>query len=202
MSDFSINNKHYQYISAPHLTGDIDWHDAYIEKIKRILNGKGLQGDPISVPAYPLVEYRDQSEAVFEFGSYWEGAIYYLNTVLDATTTSMQLAIVKRCINKEYTSDNETLFSKIWDSHGQLTFLKAFLIREFYRYQEGYEDSWEWEKRPNMIPRGISDDLEWLRDFIFSYSNERKKHPNPFFGGENPLHLRLISLRNGINKSE
>lgn len=194
MSDFSINDKHYQYISAPHLEDNSDWHDAYIMKIKRILNGKGLQNDPILVPAYPLVEYRDQSEAIFEFGSYWEGAIYYLNTVLDATTTSMQLAVVKRCINKEYTSHNETLFVKIWDSHGQLILLKAFLIREFYKYHEGCENSWEWEKAPEIIPRGISTDLEWLREFILNCRDEYKKYPNPFFGGQNPLHLGLVSL--------
>ncbi|MEC9428203.1 MAG: hypothetical protein VX781_02330 [Pseudomonadota bacterium] len=194
MSDFSINNKHYQYIAAPNLEDNSDWHDAYIMKIKRILNGKGLQNDPILVPAYPLVEYRDQSEAIFEFGSYWEGAIYYLNTVLDATTTSMQLAVVKRCINKEYTSHNETLFVKIWDSHGQLILLKAFLLREFYKYHEGCENSWEWEKAPETIPRGISTDLEWLREFILNYRDEYKKYPNPFFGGQNPLHLGLVSL--------
>lgn len=194
MSDFSISDKYYQYISAPHLKDDSSWHDAYIEKIKKILNGKGTQDEPIRVPAYPLIEYRDQFRAVFEFGSYWEGAIYYLNKVLDATSTSLQLAVVKRCINKEYTSDNEILFSKIWNSHGQLIFFKAFLLREFYKHYKGCENSWEWEKKPTKIPRGISDDLEWLRDFVLNYKDDIGKYPNPFFGGQNPLHLGLVSL--------
>ena len=194
MSDFSINNKHYQYISAPHLSDGDDWHDAYIKKIKKILRGKGTKGVPILVPSYPLAEYRDSFDAIFEMGSYWEGAIYFLHNVLGATSKSMQVATVKRCLDNDFISDFEKLFSKIWNSQGQLCFLKAFLIREYYSNHEQCENTWEWERDTSLIPSGISEDLEWLRTFIRNFQDEGSTYPNPFFGGKNPLHLGLISL--------
>ncbi|WP_334014645.1 hypothetical protein [Alteromonas sp. S167] len=194
MSDFSINNKHYQYISAPHLSNGDDWHDAYIKKIKKILRGKGTKGVPILVPSYPLAEYRDSFDAVFEMSSYWEGAIYFLHNVLGATSKSMQIATVKRSLDNDCESDFEKLFFKIWNNQGQLCFLKAFLIREYYSNHEQCENTWEWERDTSLIPSGISEDLEWLRTFIRNFRDEGSKYPNPFFGGQNPLHLGLISL--------
>ena len=173
-------------------------HDAlpisYIKKIKKILRGKGTKSIPILIPSYPLAEYRDSFDAVFEMGSYWEGAMYFLHNVLGATSKSMQIATVKRCLDNDCESHFEKLFLKIWNSQGQLCFLKAFLIREYYSNHEQCENTWEWERDTSLIPSGISEDLEWLRTFIRNFRDEGSKYPNPFFGGQNPLHLGLISL--------
>jgi len=194
MLEFSIGNKNYQFVPAPHLKDQSNWHDAYIDIINEILHGEGKLESPILVPAYPLIEYRNSFDAIFEMGSYWEGAIYFSNNVLGATSRSMQITTVKRCLDSNFTSDFEKLFAKIWNSQGQLCFLKAFLIREFYSNHEQCENTWEWERNTFLTPSGISEDLEWLRTFIRNFQDEGSTYPNPFFGGKNPLHLGLISL--------
>ncbi|HMN22667.1 MAG TPA: hypothetical protein PKA16_14910, partial [Ottowia sp.] len=88
----------------------------------------------------------------------------------------------------------ERLFLKIWNSHGQLKWLKAHLIRELALEQRivtrGEDDS----SAAYKAAGGASRDRRyiWLAEFIEQHLDEGRKYPNPFFGGTNPLHLGLI----------
>ncbi|HCV02746.1 MAG TPA: hypothetical protein DG048_08880 [Pseudoalteromonas sp.] len=194
MQNFTIGCNHYQYIYPPHLRKSDDWHDAYIDKINEILNASGNEDKPIAVPLYPIMYQEDRMSVVFEVGSFWEGAIYYFNKVLNATTIEAQLTAIEHCLSSDQLSEEEQLFLRIWNSHGQLKFLKAFLIRALFANDERCGNSWEWNYDESKVPMGVDEKLEWLKNFIYFHKDEGAKYPNPFFGGQNPLHLGLINL--------
>ena len=83
------------------------------------------------------------------------------------------------------------LFSAIWNSHGQLKWLKAYLVRN-EAVAEGKSIAID-----SAMPADTRDedhrdgDLRWLAGFIEYHRQEGLAYPNPYFGGTNPLHLRL-----------
>lgn len=171
-----------------------DWHNAYIDKINEILNASGSEDNPIAVPLYPIMYQEDRMSVVFEVGSFWEGAIYYFNKVLNATTIEAQLTAIEHCLSSGQLTEEEQLFLRIWNSHGQLKFLKAFLIRASFGNDERCGNSWEWNYDESKVPSELDEKLVWLKSFIYSHKDEGTKYPNPFFGGQKPLHLGLINL--------
>lgn len=193
MKEFSICRICYQYVAPPHLKKGDDWHNAYITIVDKILNTE-YTGEPIPVPLYPIMYLDEYTDVLYEVGSFWEGAIYYLHRVLNASTLQVQLTIIEQCLSLGARCDKEQLFLRIWNSHGQLKFLKAFLIRALFENDERCGNSWEWYNDESKVPSGVDERLEWLKNFIYFHKDEGTKYPNPFFGGQNPLHLGLIDL--------
>jgi hypothetical protein len=88
-----------------------DWHTAHQSVLDAITREK-----PARYPKYP-----SHTDDIFEHGAYWEGAVYYLKTVLNYNSEA------------EYTHDiiNSTTmcaeFEIIYNSDGQLHLLDAYM---------------------------------------------------------------------------
>jgi|GEM_PF-6719314 len=63
-------------------------------------------------------------------GACWEGALYFLKQIIDEPTSLTRLRFVEFSIANGYGTLEEVLFMAIWNSHGQLMWLKAHLKRE------------------------------------------------------------------------
>lgn len=164
------DHKPYFYRPGPHLKEDDDWHTAYIG----IIDGF-RSSDVLALPEYPV-----GSNDIYELGAYWEGAIYYIQCILGFSDIESSLIDAE---SPPKTSGRWKEFFLIWNSEGQWVFLKAFLVRTMLR--------------PNY-PKRVIVRKKWeafLADFEGSTAMEatRTFHThNPFYGGNNPLHLGNI----------
>jgi hypothetical protein len=165
---------------------DNDWHTAYQRLVDRM--GQDLsKGTPVIAPEYPLpLEINDNEgyhELLCQIGAYWEGAIYYLLTILGYDSPGQFLS--------DYVSDNIPkdkeweLFKITWDDRGQLSPLLAHFCRIVL--QENYS--------PDQNHMGAARQEQiatWLADFEASHERPLL-YPNPYYGGGNPLHLTIRS---------
>jgi hypothetical protein len=166
---FSIKGRKFTYVKGPQITSiNNDWHLIY----KDIIDN--FRGAEIShFPRYPI-----HSTDVFEHGAYWEGAIYYIDQVLGLHRID---EFLKQASNPSITSETWSSFFALFDTHGQLIYLKAFLVRHMLgndvdKYQLKSSEIKKWNK--------------WLVEFEKDHGqNIHSKLPNPYFGGYNPLHL-------------
>ena len=195
---FEIAGRFYCFKSAPHLTAGFDWHDAYIDIIDRFLYESTTRTRPAELPAYPLRfdNPEDGMDLLFEMGAYWEGALYFLYRIVSTREPLEKICqIEESCrVGHDNCSERERLFLTIWNSHGQLKWLKAFLIRRSNGFEigsEGYTISSE--KLHEAGVKHQNKDLLWLSSFVYQHEDEGVKYPNPYFGGGNSLHLTLIS---------
>ena len=192
----SFGGRTFHFKAAPHLRGDHeDWHAAYIEIITRFLDDAEVRNRDVQLPAFPLLSALSCNDLLFEVASYWEGALYFLCRVLGSSTPLRGLRAVEEAVTGDCACFREQLFMAIWNSHGQVKWLKAHLIRE---------------QKQQLLPCPISscaeirkaaqrhgdDDLFWLASFVEQHADEGEKYPNPYFGGMNPLHLGLVLYKN------
>jgi hypothetical protein len=168
-----FRDKWFHYTRPPHLKPGDDWHEAY----KRLISGWQNADHRCPLPQYPI-ETRD----TFELGAYWEGAIYYIQTVLGFTDIREFLASMEALSES---SEKWDIFFHVWNSQGQLVYLTAFLIRrllfEYHKYLIERSERDEWERRLSSFE--CQTHHQWV---------ESGRPPNPYYGGGNPLHLGLI----------
>jgi hypothetical protein len=189
---FNFEGRDFYFKAAPHLRADHDdWHTAYAEIITRFLDDLNTESRRVQLPAFPLLSLPSSGDKLFEVGSYWEGALFFLCRVLGSSTPLNGLRSIESAIAQNCSSLEQRLFMEIWNSHGQLKWLKAHLIRE---------------EKQHLLPNPISsaagireaaaghndEELHWLSSFVEQHEDEGSKYPNPYFGGTNPLHLGLI----------
>ena len=107
-----------------------DWHIAYQPLVDKL--GQDLRKSaPVIAPEYPLPHdiNRDDGyhDLLFQIGAYWEGAIYYLVTILSYESPEHLLS--------DYLSGNMSkskewdLFRMTWDDRGELSLLLAHFCR-------------------------------------------------------------------------
>ncbi|MDN3651345.1 hypothetical protein QWY77_00910 [Thalassotalea ponticola] len=165
------NGRKFVYADPNHLTINDDWHTAYISIIDNLRSA--------SVAKYP--EYPIAGGDIFQIGSYWEGAIYYIYQILGISRIDEFLLMLDKCHREQ---ELWNTFFDIWDSQDQLVYLKAFLVRQMLlqsdKYKLSSQDKVYWEN--------------YLERFEKKYSHKQStfKNPNPYFGGNNPLHLGLV----------
>jgi hypothetical protein len=87
------------------------------------------------------------------------------------------------------------LFAHVWNSHNQLEWLKAFLLRE--TAIRDWDIGISYDSGPQGIRRfsatsNHTEELDWLADFVERNESEQDAYPNPYFGGYNSLHLGFI----------
>lgn len=170
-----VKGKKYYFTRPPHLKPGNDWHEAYKSHVMMWQNDENGRGCPL--PQYPV-----DAANTFELGAYWEGAIYYIQTILGFTDIRRFLSAME--IGSER-SDQWDIFFLVWNSEGQLIYLIAFLIRQLlaephkYVLEPSERDYWEQRLRS----------LEFQTHHHWVQSG---RPPNPFYGGGNPLHLGLI----------
>lgn len=186
---FEIDGKYFRFSMPLHLRRDEDWHNALIPVIDRLVIGKGSLERPLRVPTYPLQFFLERSQLLYELGSYWEGAIYFLRDKRRARELLSHVKMLEQTPDQEGFLDK--LFLAIWNSHGQLKWLKAHLVREQYLTTSDVNHC-----SPDQIRRlantSNNSDLEWLASFVEQHAGEGYMYPNPYFGGTNPLHLGLV----------
>jgi hypothetical protein len=188
----SIGERNFYFTPGPHLRADdSDWHEAYVMIIDRLLDETKANRCPVALPAYPLVSEDRCDDLLLEIASYWEGAMYFLCRVLHSPTPLDGLRTVEIAVNRDCLSFEQRLFMTIWNSHGQLKWLKAHLIREDKQHLLPHPISSAMELR-NAAATHDDEEILWLSSFVEQHEVEGGKYPNPYFGGTNPLHLGLI----------
>ncbi|WP_300521772.1 hypothetical protein [Alcanivorax sp.] len=168
---WEFQGKRFAYQPGPHLRPGDDWHTAY----QRIIDN-WRSSEIALLPAYPVDTF-----SLYEHGAYWEGAIYYIQSILGFTRIDDFLAALER---PDPNSERWDTLRWTWDSREQFIYLKAFLVR--HMLQDG-------EKYPMDQPKREKWD-EWLKgieDHLSCPSIASQQLPNPYFGGRNPLHLGL-----------
>lgn len=184
---FELFGRQFVFRPAPHLTKGQYWHTAYIGIIDSILEALKKSEKPIELPAYPLLSALACEDLLFEMGSYWEGALYCLRRIVDEPTSLSRLRFLEFSVANGYGTLEERIFLAIWNSHGQLKWLKAYLIRE---EKQSLMDR---EAVLRAVVEKLDDEyLRWLAKFEEQHAEEGEKYPNPYFGGSNPLHLGLV----------
>ena len=164
------NGRQYCYIKPPFLSdANRDWHFAYESIIESFRSAE--------IAKFP--SYTIETGELFEIAAYWEGAIYYIQEILGFNRVDIFLNELE---DYSQTSERWSSFFAIWDNFGQLIYLKAFLIRHMlsdkvkYSLSKSKRDGWQC----------------WLDDFERHYGYRQStvaEFHNPYFGGNNPLHL-------------
>ncbi len=171
-----------------HFVEENDWHTAYQPLVDKM--GQNLRkSTPVILPEYPLplVVNGDESyhDLLFQIGAYWEGAIYYLVTILRYDSPEHFLS--------DYLSENMSkaeewdLFKITWDDRGQLSLLLAYFCRIVLQENYSPDQDHMGEARQAQVVR-------WLADFEASHERPLL-YPNPYYGGGNPLHLGQANAR-------
>lgn len=187
---FEICGKFYAYKPGPHLIGSCDWHNAMIPIIEELTTSSGTISRPTEIPAYPLCFPRSPG-LLFELGSYWEGAIYFLHEKIGSR--DLLDSIKQLEVNRNSLSCLEEIFLRTWNSNGQLKWLKAHLIRD--KFLSGSDINHEAHIEISRYAKiAMNYDLQWLAQFVEQHREEGLSYPNPYFGGTNPLHLGLVDL--------
>lgn len=182
-----FKDKTFVYTYPPHLVKGCDWHDYYIKIIDRIFDDIQKKS-VIELPHYPVFSAFEWMDLLFETGSYWEGALHYFRKVFLLSDRVFLEHLKKIESLNSHDMDLKTfIFLAIWNSHGQLKWLKAHLIRcESYGVsfnEAGIKEMYKIAKKNH------NNDLLWLAKFIEIHLDESDLYPNPLFGGSNPLHL-------------
>jgi len=165
-----------------------DWHTAYQPLIDTMRMGL-RKNIPVIAPEYPLpleVNSDDSyNDLLFKIGAYWEGAIYYLVTILLYESPEHFLS--------DYLSGNHTnskewkMFRIIWNDRGQLSLLLAYFCRAVLKDNYSFDPNHMGQARREQVRR-------WLDEFEGAHKRPLL-YPNPYFGGGNPLHLGYASTR-------
>jgi len=187
---YQIRDHSFYFKSAPHLKSHTGWHNAYIDIITRFLDDFKNSSQPVEIPAYPVLSSHKCDDLLFETASYWEGALYFLGSEVIGSRNALHgIGETITSVAEGWSNFEEELFLKIWDSHGQLKWLRAHLIREEnQKFLQNHESS-EGVRIAGELH--ANKDLIWLSSFIEQHIDEGCKYPNPYFGGYNPLHLHL-----------
>lgn len=143
-----------------------DWHTAYQPIINELRRQK--------IKRYP--QYPSHTDDLFEHGAYWEGAVYYLKSVMGYTN---EAKYIHERIN---TTTRWEEFELIYNSEGQLHLLDAYLASMAL---ENYKS--------DMSAKTIKNCYQSIEDIKLLYRETPYPFPNPFFGGHNPLHLASMS---------
>lgn len=139
-----------------------DWHTAHQKIIDESRRSQ--------IPRYP--KYPSHTDDLFEHGAYWEGAVYYLNTVMSYTNEADYIS------DRISTTSRWEEFELIYNSEGQLHLLDAHMARVALK-----------EHKAQMSPKTIQNCLQSIDDIKLLYRDTPYPFPNPYFGGGNPLHL-------------
>lgn len=181
-SVWEFNGKVFAYKNAPHLEEGEDWHEAY----RRVIDS-WRSADVAFLPKYPVA-----TQDTYEIGAYWEGAIYYIQNILGFHRIDQFL---KSLDTFDQGSERWHTFQKVWNNSGQLEFLKAFLTRSMLMDEQKYS-----------LEQGERRQYEsWLNQFERAYNPMGQSSPehlpyNPYFGGNNPLHLGVILSGQGRDR--
>lgn len=171
---WEFNGKKFAYVNGPHLTKRDDWHQAY-----RSIISSWRSAEIAFLPRYPK-----DTHDLFEIGAYWEGALYYIQYILGFDRIDEFL----KCLDDfDHSSERWHTLFRVWNDDGQLELLKAFLIREMLNDVDKY----------HIESAARSDYVKWLCSFERTHEPygeccSKLLPPNPYFGGNNPLHLGSI----------
>jgi hypothetical protein len=154
-----------EWLWLPEIDISKDWHTAY-QPIIDELRGQELR----KYPKYP-----SQTDDLFEHGAYWEGAIYYLKTVMNY---SNEATYINERIN---TTTRWEEFELIYNSEGQLHLLDAYLAQVALKYYKS-----------EMSAQTVKNCYQSFDDIKLLYRETPYLFPNPYFGGNNPLHLTSL----------
>jgi hypothetical protein len=164
---FDINGKEYiQRIYGNPEWQLTDWHEAYHCIIDSIVDGTNMV-----LPKLP-----ENSANHLEFGAYWEGAVYWLHQHLHVSTFTEYLAF----LNSPERYKSGSLFMQSFNNQGQLLYLTAFFAKRqlVTNILNSSEERLYW--------------TQWLQTFEqHAKHSVLTKTDNPYFGGDNPLHLGL-----------
>jgi len=149
---------------------DIDlsnnWHSAHQKIIDDITRQE--------IPFFP--KYPSNTRDIITHGAYWEGAVYYLKTVMKF---SNEAEYIRERIS---TTTRWEEFELIYDSDGQLHLLDAHMARvALVKFKSRMS-----AKTIKICDKSISDIKLMYRETPYPY-------PNPYFGGDNPLHLASLN---------
>ncbi|PTB92235.1 hypothetical protein C9974_13170 [Marinobacter sp. B9-2] len=168
-----VRGKTYHYTRPPHLKSGDDWHEAY----KRLVLMWQEDKHSCPLPQYPI-----DTGDTFELGAYWEGAIYYIQTILGFTDIRRFLSAMETLSERP---EHWDVFFLVWNSEGQLIYLIAFLTRRLLAEPQKYlmepSERDDWEQRLRSLECQMNH--HWIQS---------GRPPNPYYGGGNPLHLGLI----------
>lgn len=180
-------------IPGPHLRKGDDWHEAFIPIVNRMLS-QLAERDEVEAPAYPLFFHRKDFDLIFEIGAYWEGALYALYKISGSLDSYRALQSVQSSLSTSNAPQGARLFDQVFNSHGQLKWLKAYLVRREFINQSVLTTEGDWT--PDELRRAARSNpepqLRWLARFVEQHHEEGERYHNPFFGGQNPLHLGMI----------
>lgn len=159
----SKNNMKWLWVENVDLSDN--WHTAYQPVIDATRAAE--------IPKFP--KYPSNTKDLFAHAAYWEGAIYYLKTVM------------KYSSEKDYISDRISTnsrweeFEVIYNSEGQLHLLDAHLARVALQfYSKGMSKQIKFEC------------IKSLNNIKLLYQEDAYPFPNPYFGGDNPMHLARL----------
>ena len=149
-----------------------DWHSAHKPHIDAF-----CEGEVSRLPLYPA-----NTIDVTEMGAYWEGAVYFVEKYLAVTSTKEFLLFLEA--KKDKYQYGRWFFS-IYDSHSQLDYFVAHVVRLHLR-------------KDTKSSNSIALDTRWQKWLRYFENKRRPMHDevpfhNPYYGGENPLHLGMIS---------
>jgi len=142
-----------------------DWHTAH----QPVIDELRLQG-LLKYPKYP-----SHTDDLFEHGAYWEGAVYYLKSVMKY---SNEATYIHERINATTKWEE---FELIYNSECQLHLLDAYLAQVALKYY-----------KPEMSAQTVKNCYQSIDDIKLLYREIPYPFPNPYFGGNNPLHLTSL----------
>lgn len=164
-----VNGLEFLWASEPDV--ECDWHASYYPVIDSMHKTK--------IPRFP--KYPSHTTDLIAHAAYWEGAIYYLRKKLGYRCEHHYIK------ERVYTNSRWREFETIFDSEGQLHLLDSHLARVALKYSEA--------ELSEPLKKECRESLTNVR---LMYQECDYKYPNPYFGGENPLHLtRLVDVCGG-----
>lgn len=164
-----VNGLEFLWAIEPNLKGD--WHVAFYPLIDSMHKTR--------IPRFP--KYPSHTTDLFAHAAYWEGAIYYIRTKMGYRCEHHYIK------DRVYTNSRWKEFEAIFDSDGQLHLLDSHLARVALKYSSA--------RLSEALKKECQDSITNVR---LMYQECDYKYPNPYFGGENPLHLaRLVDVCGG-----
>jgi hypothetical protein len=158
------NNIKWLWLDNVDISGN--WHAAYQPVIDAIRTAE--------IPKLP--KYPAHTKDTIPHAAYWEGAVYYLTTVMNY---DCEIDYIR---DRVYTNSRWEQFELIYNSEGQLHLLDAHMARVALSSDE------------QVLPEKLRIECESsLRDIKLLYREKKYFFPNPFFGGYNPMHLTSLS---------
>ena len=147
-----------------------DWHTAYQPIINALKDSR--------VPRFP--KYPSHSNDLFVHGAYWEGAVYYLHAILGFESETEYIE------SRASQAERLSVFSTIFDSEGQLDLLDAYFSRVVLK-----------ESRSRLNHKAQQFCQQTIERVEATYRLKPCRFPNPYFGGNNPLHLTRLEYFTG-----